>query len=94
MLSNRALWQRGFWVDMAHISLEHRFDESGSNQGFVWWYDALLSRKTMLKMMRNGENISAQGHKAEELALNHVIHFKNHVATAHKIDLQPRVFPS
>jgi hypothetical protein len=31
--------------------------------------------------------------KAQGLVLSHVMHFKNHVATVHKIDLRPRVFP-
>ncbi len=31
--------------------------------------------------------------KAEGLPLNGVMHFKNHVATVHKVDLRPRVFP-
>lgn len=31
--------------------------------------------------------------KAEGLLLNNVMHFKNHVATVHKVDLRPRVFP-
>ena len=31
--------------------------------------------------------------KAQGLVLDHVMHFKNHVATVHKIDLRPKVFP-
>jgi hypothetical protein len=31
--------------------------------------------------------------KAQGLVLDHVMHFKNHVATVHQIDLRPRVFP-
>ncbi|PMD60550.1 uncharacterized protein K444DRAFT_528197, partial [Hyaloscypha bicolor E] len=31
--------------------------------------------------------------KAQGLVLDHVMHFKNHVARVHKIDLRPRVFP-
>jgi hypothetical protein len=31
--------------------------------------------------------------KAGGLVLNNVMHFKNHVATVHKIDLRPRCFP-
>jgi hypothetical protein len=31
--------------------------------------------------------------KAQGLVLNHVMHFKNHVARVHKIDLRARVFP-
>jgi len=32
-------------------------------------------------------------YKAKGLVLNNVIHFKNHVATVHEIDLRPKVFP-
>jgi hypothetical protein len=31
--------------------------------------------------------------KTQGLVLDHVMHFKNHVARVHKIDLRPRVFP-
>ena len=31
--------------------------------------------------------------KAEGLVLNHVMHFKNHVARVHRINLRPGVFP-
>jgi len=30
--------------------------------------------------------------KAEGLQLNGVMHFKNHAATVHKVDLRPKVF--